>query len=550
MRVKDDFRVLRDLIKYWTIAAVARVLTLRAFSLLLPPNWASKSSWLILAAAVYRGLGATPLRLPPHPTDHFGDMPFFGTLLSAAKHRHTAHNYLFDGIRAAGFKTTELRVPGGVHIFFLMDPLDREYVLKTNWKNYLKNRDNDVASIDMTLGEVLGRGIFATDLSEWQDQRKIASHMFSGNGLKFQMESVFNAHAAHTLEAFEKLAAQGRVFDIQDVFQSVVFDAFCEIAFGLYPDATKSALEGVKPAFLVSFDFCQLFSAQRVVQSPLQWRLSKLLAKAANVGPDAEFQRHLAVVDDYVYDVVRRRKQEQTADKQDLLSLYINHARETGQAHMLEDVYLRDTIVNFMIAGRDTTSCTLTNMCRYLSEHPDIVARLRADDFSKIGSDGRISWETANQLHLVHAVFNESIRLAPPVGDDFKIAVGSDVLPSGVVINEGDRVFTPNVAIGRDPMLWHDPGAFKPDRWLNVDDNGQVRVRRPDEYVFPVFWAGQRLCLGKDMSRFEATVFCAKLFAKLDFVSEPAQENKTFVMGPVIFYNDGWRMRVRAANPR
>ena len=57
----------------------------------------------------------------------------------------------------------------------------------------------------------------------------------------------------------------------------------------------------------------------------------------------------------------------------------------------------------------------------------------------------------------------------------------------------------------RDPQNFEDPDTFKPERWLRPDPKtGEfARVRRPDEYLLPVFWAGARLCLGKDMARFE-----------------------------------------------
>jgi hypothetical protein len=81
----------------------------------------------------------------------------------------------------------------------------------------------------------MGRGIFAVDKREWQDARKIASHMFSGNSLKLKMEEVFNHHADKFVALLDDVAGKTvNIIDVQECFQSVVFDGFCEIAFGVY----------------------------------------------------------------------------------------------------------------------------------------------------------------------------------------------------------------------------------------------------------------------------------------------------------------------------
>jgi len=540
----DTYDLVRRTAKYTALGVLAQWAMKHALALALPAKSARLAAWAIVVAAFARAFGP-PDRMLPYNPDFLLELPFLGALLELALNRRKLHNVILERVSRINFKSCEARMPGTT-LLLLMDPRDREYVLKTSWRNFLKNREGDMGNFELVLGEVLGRGIFATDGIEWQDSRKIASHMFSGNGLKNQMEAVFNAHAAHTVEAFERVAAEGATIDIQEVFQCVVFDAFCEIAFGLYPDAASAAFGGKKPQFLLSFDYAQQYSTERIAQAPLEWHAKKIFSAVTGLGPDAELTRHVKIIDDYVFDVVRKRKLEQTADKRDLLSLYINYARESGQAHMLEDAYLRDTIVNFMIAGRDTTSCTLTNMCRLLSENPATVARLRSEVFTAVSANDHISWDAANQLHLVHAVFNETIRLFPPVGDDFRIAVTDDLLPSGINVVAGTRMFISNVSVGRDPSLWAQPNAFVPERWMSYDDNAQpLKVRRPDEYVFPVFWSGPRLCLGKDMARFEATVFCAKLFSQLDVVSEPGQATKNFVMGPVIFYEGGWHAKLK-----
>lgn len=65
------------------------------------------------------------------------------------------------------------------------------------------------------------------------------------------------------------------------------------------------------------------------------------------LGIDGEFARSAKVLEDYVRPIIEARLTDSKIDeKTDLLSLYIKHARDTKQAHMLQTSYLRDTIIN------------------------------------------------------------------------------------------------------------------------------------------------------------------------------------------------------------
>jgi cytochrome P450 len=348
--------------------------------------------------------------------------PFLGVLPDMVKNIEVMHNFLLDMTRKTGFESLEVPVPMACFVT-LMDPRDREYVLKTNPWNYLKNRHEDPACFERVFAEVLGRGIFSTDGSEWLNARKVASHMFSGTALRNQMEDVFNQHADRLLQLLKtKVADTNRVVDIQDVYQSVVFDGFCEIAFGVHPNCIASAIEGTRPQFLVSFDLAQQISAARVLAPPLTWNINRLLGIYFGIGQEAELVKHLNVIDDYIYSIIDARlKETDVSSRKDLLSLYIQYSRSQSQPFTREDY--RDIIANFMIAGRDTTSCTLSYVTKYLGENPAISKRLGEEGLYELGAATRkdhggrrvVSWEESRSIPYVDAVVNEVLRMAPPV---------------------------------------------------------------------------------------------------------------------------------------
>jgi fatty acid omega-hydroxylase len=65
---------------------------------------------------------------------------------------------------------------------------------------------------------------------------------------------------------------------------------------------------------------------------------------------------HVAVIDKFAEDVIAQRRKEiaeGVEGHKDLLSRFMNTHNENGEK--LNDVELRDTVLNFIIAGRDTT---------------------------------------------------------------------------------------------------------------------------------------------------------------------------------------------------
>ena len=61
--------------------------------------------------------------------------------------------------------------------------------------------------------------------------------------------------------------------------------------------------------------------------------------------PESDLKRSIKILDTFCYDIIKKRRQE-IATKNDLLSLYL------AQDPNVSDEELRDTMLNFLIAGR------------------------------------------------------------------------------------------------------------------------------------------------------------------------------------------------------
>lgn len=83
----------------------------------------------------------------------------------------------------------------------------------------------------------------------------------------------------------------------------------------------------------------------------------------------------------------------------------------------------------------------------------------------------------------------------------FKHAISDDVLPDGTPIRAGDRVTYFPYGMGRMENWWRkDRFNFKPERWIFDTEQGRIKaLKYICPYKFPVFHAGPRVCLGKEL---------------------------------------------------
>uniref|UniRef100_A0A803N280 Cytochrome P450 n=1 Tax=Chenopodium quinoa TaxID=63459 RepID=A0A803N280_CHEQI len=136
-----------------------------------------------------------------------------------------------------------------------------------------------------------------------------------------------------------------------------------------------------------------------------------------------------------------------------------------------------------------------------MAQNPSAEARILEESNRVLGQRTSSSltipsMEELRKMHYLQGAVYETLRLYPPVQMDSKFAKNDDVLPDGTYVKKGTRVAYHPYAMGRMETIWEpDCLEFKPERWLNND--GVLVPENP--YRYPVFQAGVRPCLGKDM---------------------------------------------------
>lgn len=76
---------------------------------------------------------------------------------------------------------------------------------------------------------------------------------------------------------------------------------------------------------------------------------------------------------------------------------------------------LHDQLMAVLLAGRDTTACTLSWTIYELARHPEAVAKLRAEILSVVGPERAPTYDDLKSMKYLQNVMNETLRLYPVV---------------------------------------------------------------------------------------------------------------------------------------
>lgn len=214
-------------------------------------------------------------------------------------------------------------------------------------------------------------------------------------------------------------------------------------------------------------------------------------------------------------------------------------------------------MISFIMAGRDTTAAAMTWLFWLLSSSGDPTPKEMIR--SELGSGPpEPSYEAVKKdMMYLHACLCEGMRLYPPVAWDSKHALNDDVLPDGTKVCKGDRVTYFPYGMGRMETIWgYDWFKFEPQRWFeppNKDQDHQNqgggddtarKLKMVSPYEFPIFQAGPRVCLGKEMAFIQMKYVMASILSRFE-VEPISSEPPTFVPLLTAHMAGGLRVRVK-----
>ncbi|OLN97923.1 Bifunctional P-450:NADPH-P450 reductase 1 [Colletotrichum chlorophyti] len=236
----------------------------------------------------------------------------------------------------------------------------------------------------------------------------------------------------------------------------------------------------------------------------------------------SKFKKATAEMRKYAAEMVENR-QTNPSDRKDLLAAIMNEADpDTGKT--LTNSQVIDEIVSMPI-GSSTAPGLVSTAIYFLLKNPQVITKAREELDSVVG-DGELTYAHLSQLQYIEGIVRESLRLSfaapgfniepiPKEGDKSPVLLGGGKYQ----IAHNQPMILVLAGVNRDPTVFEDPLAFKPERMVGEKYHQlPLGVRR-------YYGNGKRECIGKHYAWLWNMVVVAKLIKEVDFaMADPSYE--------------------------
>ncbi|KAG8987427.1 hypothetical protein FRB90_003351 [Tulasnella sp. 427] len=284
-----------------------------------------------------------------------------------------------------------------------------------------------------------------------------------------------------------EIVASINLFPIRGVFRasipSFMWDALCKIpikAWKRVVDSDRRIAEYV------------IAARDKIVTSD-----KKLDLTGGNFDMDGETDERLSLIHRLLRQQVKAKPGDRLSDR-DIISEAMGHT----------------------IAGVDTSSTTLAYMVYTLGLRPDILSKLRAEIDPLMPDDGlggkrRVpDFLILNRLPYLTAFVKESLRLYGSAPSFLERLVPENLQGGfsvrGVPLPAGTVVGTQAWSVHRNPEIFPEPYAFKPERWL--EETEEMRSA-----MMP-FGIGGRICGGMNLAQYMLRIALVATIRNFDIV--------------------------------
>lgn len=382
---------------------------------------------------------------------------------------------------------------------------------------------------------LLGSGVFTSDGETWKFHRSMTRPFFYKD--RISHFDLFEKHTEDALSHAKSRLQEGYPVDFQDLVYRFTLDSATEFLFGksvrslsaglVYP---KNSVPGKNMEHMnhPSNVFARAFldaQSLTVFRSRLGtfWRLAEFWSDRV--------KKEVAVCYEFIDPILKDALEMKRSMKEGEKSAGQVCSEEKGVLgdtllgdliNCTDDITLiRDEIMSILIAGRDTTAATLTFLIYMLSQHPDVLKRLRAEILSTVGRSGRPTCDDVQKMKYLRAVINETLRLYAVVPFNVRTSIEAVTFPG---VNGGPPIYIPpNTRIPYAVFLMHrrkdlwgpDAEDFDPDRFL--DERSKYLTSNP--FIFLPFNGGPRICLGREFAYNEMSFFVIRLLQTFSSVT-------------------------------
>ena len=211
--------------------------------------------------------------------------------------------------------------------------------------------------------------------------------------------------------------------------------------------------------------------------------------------------------------IVEERKRSEQEDKKDYVQSYVDTLLDLElpeENRKLNEEDIMNLCSEFLTAGTDTTATALQWIMANLVKYPEIQERLHEEIKSVVGEEAKeVEEEDVEKMPYLKAVVLEGLRRHPPGHFLLPHSVTEDTVLGGYKVPKNGTINFMVAEIGRDPVEWEEPMAFKPERFMGEEEAVDLTGSRGIKMM--PFGAGRRICPGIGLAMLHLEYYVANM---------------------------------------
>ena len=347
--------------------------------------------------------------------------------------------------------------PARGEMWVINHPDDVKRVLVTHHRNYVKGLGLDRVRI------LLGDGIMTSEGGLWKRQRYMMQPAFHRRVIT-EFAQLIDACNERCIARWDAQASRGELINITDATSELALETVLRSIFGTDLERLSADL-GENPFAIV----------------------------AREPARDLRFAYRFRQLARLVAALIALRREERT-EHFDFLAMLMGAAdKDTGAP--MSDAQMIDEVMTLIVAGHETTASALNSTWYLLARNPVAESRLHAEIDA---APERVAPDLAalETLAYTRNVVDEVLRLYPPAWCLTRRTIGPDTL-SGYAVPPDTNVLMCLYLLHRHPRYWHEPDAFRPERFDAAHESERPR------FAYMPFAAGPRHCIGETLALYE-----------------------------------------------
>ncbi|XP_050293218.1 cytochrome P450 9e2-like isoform X3 [Anthonomus grandis grandis] len=400
-----------------------------------------------------------------------------------------------------------------VPTLFLRDP---EIIKQIGIKDFEHFVDH-APLIDPEADPLWSRNLLSLSGDKWREMRRLLSPTFTSSKIKSIYLTIEEA-ARNFVTYFKEKQEEGIIeLEVKDLFTRFTNDIIATTAFGIQVDSLRESnntfyLMGKKMTDVTGFSNIFRFFMGQIFPK---------LAKACGIRIiDAKSAEYFAkVIDDTL-----KQREKNNIKRQDMIDGLLE-GRKKQASNQITNLDITAQAFIFFFGGFETIATVMSFGAYELAINKYVQDKLREEIKANVSSDGKVSYETLQEMKYMDMVVSEILIKWPPFPITDRICTkpytikALDKNSNDIPILLHQKLQIPTSAIQNDPKYFPNPEKFDPERF------SEENVKNIVPYSYLPFGIGPRICIGNRLSLTEVKLMFFYLLLNCEIV--PVQKTIT-----------------------